>query len=157
MRNKSEVSYQFKINMDGIDDEDIKEEIKKEVGDFLIEETLKQVGEGKSPIKGGTYNKKLKKEYAKEKGLNLANMELDGDLLDALTYEITTNGVKIVIRGDQAIKAYAHHTSYRGHPFIKDRESYKREFIPNKNQEYKKDILDEIENIVEEYKENGED
>jgi hypothetical protein len=150
-RNKSEVSYDFKIDFGDIENEKIREQIKKEVGDFLIEETLKQVGEGKTPISGGTYNKKLTSKYAKEKGTNLSNMELDGDLLDALTYEITSNGVKIIISGDQAIKAFAHHTSYRGHPTIKDREKYKREFIPNKDQSYKKDILKEVEAIVEGY------
>jgi len=167
-RNKSEVSYKFKINFKDADNSnrDIKDSstktmVKKAVGDYLVEETLKRVGEGKTGISKGKYNKTLTKDYKKEKGKisssKISNMELHGNMLDQLKSEPYRDGVEIAIKGDEAPKAFAHHTSYRGHKFIKDRNTYKREFIPNKDQKYMAKIVKEVDAIVESFREDSGD
>ena len=74
--------------------------VKKEIGDFVVEEILIAVSKGQSPVIGEKRNfKKLKPDYAKaEKGGDRnPDLELLGDMLDSLTFKNTTKGIEVGI------------------------------------------------------------
>jgi hypothetical protein len=126
------------------------------VEEFVRDEVLKTVGEGRSPVAGGSWKRGLSPGYKKRKGeessADYANLELHGDLLDALEVVSTRGGrLSLQVEGDQAPKAYGHNTGYEGHPTIKN--GPKREFIPKKGQTFKKDIWRGIKRILSDYEE----
>lgn len=148
MIKKTETSFE-------IDLEDLLEDVPKsdrkkalrDVGEFLVEQVLDYIGQGKSPVSGVGDFKKLNKAYAeKEKaGDRLANLDLNGSMLDALTFKVSGNKVIVgIFDEDQAIKSYNHN---------KGDTLPKRQFIPEKGQILKKDIRDNVDMIVEEYME----
>lgn len=141
--NKKEVSkyLYFKIPKEVSDQED---EIKEEIGDYLRAAILDNVGEGVSPVTGGAF-KKLNSKYAKDekKGDTTPNLDLNGDMLDSLEYEPTDRGLKIgIFDEDQAIKAFNHNVGDT---------LPKRQFIPGPDQNFKKDIMKEINAIIKEF------
>jgi hypothetical protein len=117
------------------------DEIKKEVGDFILVSVLDYVGDGKSPVSGRAF-KQLSKEYAEEEkgGRRLANLELDGDMLRSLTYEVTNSGIEFgIFDSTQAPKAFNHN---EGDTLPK------RQFIPEDKQKFVGDIEKGIREIV---------
>jgi hypothetical protein len=122
-----------------------KRKIKEEVGEYLKEQILLSVGESKSPIVGEKFPA-LSKSYKKFKEDNnrpgTANLEFNGDMLDALDYELTEDGVKIGIYGSEAPKADGHNN------FSGDSEIPQRRFLPEKGQKFKADIDREINRII---------
>jgi hypothetical protein len=126
-------------------------EVKKEVGDFVKDEILRSLSVGESPVEGETF-KKLDKEYADEhKGGNRTpNLELDGDLLDALTYKPTDSGLEIgIFKSSELGKADGHNKWQRAN----NNRIPKRRFIPRDSQKFDKSIRSGIKDIVDEYKE----
>jgi hypothetical protein len=127
---------------------DQQEDAKAEVMDFLKEQMLSDIGEAKSPVTGRAF-RKLSKDYAEykegESSSVIPNMELTGEMLDALEVE-DRGGSKIEIgwfEEDQAAKAF-NHTTGDTVP--------KRPLIPTPSQEFRPGILEEIENILGEYR-----
>ncbi len=132
-----------------------KNRIKNDVGDYLIESIVSVVGKAKSPVSGGDWEKQLSPEYKKKKaseGLpGIANLELEGDLLDALTYESTDEGIEIGWFGDQAAKADGHN-NFSGKSSLPRRQALPdvdQEFIPAIQKEIEKIIADAIADGVE--------
>ena len=126
--------------------------VKKEIGDFVINETLRDLEGGKSPVKDAPYFKRLNKAYAKEEkgGNTTPNLELDGDMLDAFKSKNTKAGIEIGIFGSkQAIKADGHNTGFEGHPTLAGK-GLKRQFIPTTDGKYKQRIEREIKQIIKE-------
>lgn len=121
--------------------------VKKEIGDFIINEILLSVSNGKSPVAG--FNKPFKKlnsKYAKEhKGNNrTANLELEGDMLDAL---ISKNkaGDKIEI----GIFAKKQQGKADGHNNLSGESNLPtRRFIPDENENFKRFINNGINQII---------
>lgn len=153
MITKNEVSALFQIDLP--DDLSKKEqrEIKKEIGEYLLVSILDYVGSGKSPVSGQGSFKKLNKEYAKDQkgGDTLPNLDLFGDMLDSLKFKVTDKGIEYGIYDKkEAIKAYAHNTGFEGHPYLES-ESLKRQFIPNKGQKLKREIVSGINEIIEDF------
>jgi hypothetical protein len=116
-----------------------------DVGEFLVESVLDYLGQGKSPVSGVRSFKQLNKSYAeKEKeGDRLPNLDLHGDMLNALTFKV--KGSKVIIGifdEDQAIKSYNHNVGDT---------LPKRQFIPDESQTFKPDIMRNVEKILEEY------
>jgi phage gpG-like protein len=128
---------------------EIRNEVLEDAGEAVIEGILTYVGEGKSPVKKGKYKRKLSPEYAKEKGSSVSNMELTGDMLDALGIEIKGNTLEVgFFDEEEAAKAAGHHsgnTPWRGY---RKSNLPVREFIPRGNQDFKKEITDAINEIV---------
>lgn len=123
-----------------------------EIADYLKEQILSSVGEAKSPITGKEFPA-LDKDYSKKKsaegGTPIANLEEHGDMLDAL--EVTTAaGGKIVIQieGEEAEKADGHcKLTGRKNPFLKK----KRRFIPGPDEEFSREIMDGVNEIIDRY------
>lgn len=129
-----------------------KREVKKEIGDFIVNETLRFVETGNSPVGGVGKFKKLNKKYADEQkgGNRTPNLELLGDMLDSLTYKQRKDGIEIgIFEAKQAGKAEGHNTGFEGHPTLSGK-GLKRQFIPNEDQKYKQRIERGIKRIIKE-------
>jgi hypothetical protein len=123
-----------------------KTQIKRDVGDYLVEQITKSAGRAQSPVAGESWKQTLSPEYKKKKkaeGLpTKANMEESGDLLDSLTFEETGNGIELGWFGDQAGKADGHN-NLSGKSDLPQRRT-----LPDVGQEFVSSIQSEIEKIV---------
>lgn len=128
-----------------------KREALNEIGEYLIEQTLSNIGESKSPVKGESIpalTSKIYKDYKRgEVGNTKANMELNGDMLDSVDFEIVDTGkIKIGVFGDSAPKADGHNN------FSGDSRLPKRRIFPDEGQSYKSYIESEIKKIIADHK-----
>jgi hypothetical protein len=156
MSSVTEVSKVIKLDLSGIPSDKVTA-AKKEVGDYLIEEILRYVGDGKSPVEGERW-KKLTKEYADEfKGGNTTpTMQLYGDLLDSLkTEDAGEDKIKIGHFKDegQAPKADGHNQlSIEAKLWAQKKDFPKRRYIPDNGQKFKSAIESGIEDILSGYR-----
>lgn len=122
-------------------------DVKQQVGEFIVESILSSVASQKSPVKGeswpslerGPYRDKKKSEA----GNTEANMELTGDMLDALTFRNTKEGVEVGFFNKQAWKADGHN-KFSG----KQNHTPKRRFLPGEGQQFVNEITNEINKII---------
>lgn len=128
-----------------------KRKVKREIGDFIVNETLRFVEQGNSPVGGVGKFKRLSKKYADEQkgGSRNPNLELMGDMLDALTFKQRADGLEIGVFGKEASKAEGHNTGFAGHPTL-DGKAPKRQFIPSEGEGYKPRIERGIKQIINE-------
>ncbi len=127
--------------------------VKKEVGDFLVNEILLHVGGGESPVRGEGAFKTLDGDYAKaEKGGNTTpNLDLEGDMLDALGYKVTGEGLEIgILDENQWGKADGHNKFGRKN----NNKIPKRRFIPTKSGNFTKEIMSGVRQIIKENSKN---
>lgn len=126
----------------------------KEIAEYVRDELLQYYGDGESPVSRGKWKSKLSSEYAKLKeeisGVDFANMELYGDMLDSLEYKITGNKIQIGwFGGEEGAKAYGHQTGYDGHPTIK--KGPVRQLLPNEGERLRPDIREGMKQIAKEF------
>lgn len=149
---KSEVSYLLDVDLpEGLTKSE-RDELLAEIGDYTVTSMLDYIGEGKSPVDGRSF-KKLSEKYAdREKGgSRVSNLELDGDMLDALEFEISKGKLKVgIFDEDQAIKAYGHQTGFEGHPWLEGKAPARR-ILPEKGEEFVGRIKSGIDDIIEEF------
>lgn len=122
----------------------------RDVAEFVKTEVLAYVAESKSPVAGGSFKKSLSKEYKKRKqeqgGSSVADLELDGDLLNALEVTVKSGRkLSLQIVGEEAPKADGHN-NHSGRSELPE-----RIFIPKKEQTFKRDIVQGVKRILEEY------
>lgn len=156
MSSVTEVSKLIKLDLSRIPTSSI-DAAKKEVGDYLIEEILRHVGDGKSPVTGESWAK-LSKDYADEfKGGNTTpTMQLYGDLLDSLRIEpLAGNELKIGHFGGEAPKADGHNQhSVEAKIWAITKDFPKRRYIPEDGQKFKPNIESGITEILNGYRES---
>ena len=103
----------------------------------MVDKMLDSLGGGNSPVKGESF-KRLDKDYARrEKGGNRTpNLNLDGDLWDAITSEADGNNLIIGVDADEEGKSEGHNQLIKGekHPLPK------RRFIPSDSQKFKSPV-----------------
>lgn len=135
-----------------------RDEALEEIGEYLLQSILSNVGGGKSPVQGGKYKKSLSKEYKKVKakisGSKIANMELYGDMLDELDYKIDPIGMKVEIgflegSDEKQIAKADNHNKFS--PESKKTKLPTRQFIPKSNQRFKKNIMKQAFEIASKY------
>ena len=149
-----------------------KTKVKKEVADFLYNEVLRYVGNGKSPVAGENTNFKiLNKAYAdrEKQGNRKPNLQLEGDLLrvdlrsEALVeadvirighYNVSTadtEGEKADGHNQHTAKAqaWALPTPKKDGKLGKSRP--RRRYIPSEGQVFRDDIMDGVKNIISRY------
>jgi hypothetical protein len=147
MITKEETSFIYDIpDLDKVP-KSLRSELVNEVGDYLVQSILDYVGEAKSPVSGGKYKSKLNPNYAKamKGGDTLANLDLNGDMLNALTFKADISSGKITVGifdEEQAIKSYNHN---------KGDTLPKRQFIPEEDQKLKSEIIRGVNRIISEY------
>lgn len=147
-----EVSYEFFLPEDLLDSlSDLSNKDRKrlidEVADYLRDSVLDYVGEAKTPVAKGKYASKLSKDYAdaQKSGDRLANLDLYGDMLNALEVipDYEAGKVTIGIFDDsQTAKAYNHNVGDT---------LPKRQFIPDEGQNFKPEIIRGVKRIIEDY------
>ena len=123
-----------------------KARIQEEVGQYLVEQTLVNMAEKKSPVQGVGNFKSLSKEYKKRKleevGSGEANLEFDGIMKDETDFEPTDNGLAIGVFGERAGAA-------DGHNNLSGKSQLPlRQFLPDVGQTYKKPIAKEVDRII---------
>jgi len=136
---------------------------RQEIMDFVLDSVLEDIGDGKSPVKGGAWRRQLTPEYRKgakreNSSVTFANLELFGDLLDALKVKKAKGDkLSLEVSGAQAGKAEGNNRgTYEKSRPIKGGK-FKREFIPKANQTFKDEIWDGIEAIVQRHAEDEDD
>jgi hypothetical protein len=130
-------------------------EARELIKDFVKEEVLVSIGSSKSPVSKGRWKRKLSKQYLirkkKEGGSSVADLELSGDMLDALDVVNKKGGrLSLQVVGPEAGKADGNN---RGTYGKKSPGPAKREFIPKKNQTFTKAIWNGIDKIAKRVKE----
>ncbi len=136
--------------------DDNKKQAQREISDFILDAVLDIVGGAKSPVKGEGWKQSLSTEYKEFKktqsSSSKANMELKGDMLDALkSHPGKGSNVVLEIKGKQAEKADGHN-KLTG----RSNKNPKRRFIPGKGQEFKDSINSGIRAILREFAEEDE-
>ncbi len=126
----------------------LKEQIKSDVGDYLVESVLKNLSSGKGSVDGEDWPA-LSPKYKEKKiadGLpGIANMEFEGDMLDALEYKNTDDGIELGFFGKQAWKADGHlHFSSESDKAT----APQRRFLPGEGEEFVSNIQKGAEAIV---------
>lgn len=128
-----------------------------EIGEFVIDEILRDLSQGKSPVSGKNF-KKLNKLYADDQkgGDTTPNLELEGDMLSELTWKPAKGGIEIGFfdDNDETAKAYGHNTGMKGHKTLSGKVP-QRQFIPRSSETFKGSIEKGIKNIIKEYKPKG--
>ena len=124
-------------------------EVLDQIGELLVEQILDFVGGAKSPVSGNAFPK-LSLEYAKRKreeaGNTLANLDVTGDMLEALDYRIQGDKIEIGVFGDQAPKADGH-CNISG-----DSSLPRRRFIPTEGETFDRAIRDLVKQTVNTYR-----
>jgi len=124
---------------------DKQQQIKRDVGEFIVEQINLAVTSETSPVTGESFQP-LSKEYEKFKRSegrgSDANLLFSGNMLNALDAKNTAEGIKIGVFGKDAPKA-------DGHNNLSGRSKLPtRQFIPDKGEKFDPIITNEIEAIV---------
>ena len=106
------VKYTFDpFELVGVEPKKGKTKAAQEIAQYIRESILSDVGEARSPITGQKFTK-LNKDYAKHKsgegGTPIANLELEGKMLDALKVRASRGKITVEISGKQGDKADGH-------------------------------------------------
>lgn len=144
---KSEISSELDLFSDAPTlSREAKARVKREIGDYLVEQINNYLSESKSPVSGETIPGLKSKEYRKKKiaeGLpGSANLEFTGSLRDSIDYRVTADGIKIGVFGKDAPKADGHNN------FSGDSKLPRRRFLPTEGQSFKSEIQKEAERII---------
>jgi hypothetical protein len=119
---------------------EIRDEILREVGDYLKVSILDYIGDSKSPVSGGKFKASLSPAYAEREGKDRANLDLTGSMLDSLDFEVDGTTLRIgIFDSSQTPKAYNHNVGDT---------LPQRQFIPLEGQTFKRDIMGEIDAII---------
>lgn len=136
--------------------EELKNNAKSEVADYLQNEILRNINASTSPVQGEGRFKRLESDYAvREKGGNrLSNLEKDGDLLDSFKVKIAKGSfLEAGHEGNQVPKADGHNQlSTRARKWAANIAFPKRRYIPDGNQKFIPKITNEITKILGEFK-----
>ena len=125
----------------------VKDAIIEEAGEVIVAEILASLGEARSPVSGESFprlSKKYREFKMREGGSGSPDLELYGDLKDALTWKPTENGLEVGFFGGQADKA-------DGHNKLSGRENFtpQRRFLPAEGQNFKRHIVRQVEDIID--------
>lgn len=125
----------------------VADKIKDEVGQYIVEQVLKTVAQAKSPVAGEKWPKlsaKYKKIKLREGASEEANLQLYGDMMDALDFQSTDDGIEVgFIDTDEAWKADGH-LKFSG----EENNTPRRRFLPGDGEEFKGDIQKGIDRII---------
>ncbi len=117
-----------------------------EAASFLREAVIESMDSQNSPVAGHGAFRKLSKDYAAKKrkmgGAPVPDLELSGDLKQAIKVFATGNRLTIEVTGDQGGKADGHcnHSGASELPL--------RRFIPDSDETFKRPILQGLARII---------
>lgn len=130
---------------------------KKAVGDFLVNQVLRDIERGFSPVEGEGQFDKLTKKYAdaEKGGRRTANLQLEGDLKEATRFKNIKDGIEFGnFLVSQEGKADGHNQlSAKARAWARKKDFPKRRYIPSSKQKFRAGIELEIESIVKGFEE----
>jgi len=133
-----------------------KQNAKQEVASYLENQILRDVNNGVSPVKGEGRFARLETDYAKEEkgGNRLSNLENEGDLLNDFKVALgTTSFLSVGHRGREVPKSDGHNQlSGKAKSWAIDSGMPKRRYIPDSNQKFTNNIVNEIRDIIGDFK-----
>ena len=142
------VQKTINLDLDGIP-EDRRSAAQKEVGEYLVNETIRYMEEGRSPVAGEPAWPELNKDYAnaEHNGDRTPTLNLTGRMRDALQFRTTEDGVKVgIFHKSQQPKADGHNN------FSGDSALPRRRFVPSSRQNYEPQIMANVFRILDAYK-----
>lgn len=141
----SKFFYTLKPDLEGLKKSE-REELLREIGDYLKVAILDLVGDSVSPVSGAP-------DFRNKKNGEASILDDEGDLLDSLDFKINRSATAIDIgffEKLQAAKAYGHATRMEGHPWLEDKVP-RRQIIPLEEQNFKREISSGINDIIQEW------
>lgn len=112
---------------------------------------LEYIGEGASPASGGKWTRSLTPAYAEQKAqdssADFANLERTGAFLDSLTVEVV--GSELVV--DVGEEFYGRAEGFLTGQYGESSRIRPRQFVPQGDGSFKRDILREIKSTLKEY------
>jgi len=131
-----------------------KDIIKNDVGEMLVDLILESCSEQRTPVSGGKWKANLSPEYKKIKekiAPGVPNLELTGKMLDALKFKKYRDGVEVGLFKDAGVtnllKSQNHN---KWNSTAHKSKTPERQFIPRKDQKFKKEILTELKTLAKE-------
>jgi hypothetical protein len=156
MSNVTQVIKSITLDMTDIP-RDRRKDAKRDASDFLKNEILRRVQDGRSPVQGEGRFKRLEKDYAKDQkgGVRTANLQLEGDLLDSLKdHSRASDRIDMGHKGKEAPKADGHNQlSGEAKAWASKKNYPKRRYIPDDKQNFTSSIRKGIDRILDEYRE----
>ena len=122
---------------------------KQEVGEYLVNETIRYMEEGRSPVAGEAPWPKLDKVYATEEhnGDRTPTLNATGRLRESLQFRSTDDGVEIgIFHKSQQAKADGHN-NFSGKSHLPQ-----RRFVPSSRQNYRSEIMANVDRILTAYR-----
>lgn len=126
------------------------------VGNWLLETSLSEIGAGRSPVAGGPWKKSLTPEYREKKkdesSVTVANLELTGEMLDALGVDHSGSQLFYGVEGDRALvgKAEGNNIGTYGREGSGD-DSKARRFVPLEGETFTPKIIAGMREILEDF------
>jgi len=154
MAKYDKVTYKLSIEELELIPRRLRAEAKKEIGSYIKEEIISKVQSGSSPVSGENF-KQLSKKYADrmKSGDRNPNLTLFENLLPAIESKNRSgNDIEIgIYKASETGKADGHNK----HHDTSEEKLSKRRFIPVEGQNFKKDIINGVKSIVNNYKEEA--
>jgi len=144
----SEIAKEMTLDLSDIP-ESQREQAKRDAGEFVVGEILRFVSSGNSPVANRGKFKRLDGDYAdKAKGGNRTpDLELKGDMLDALEARVTNDGIEVGIFESSQVPKADGHNNFSGESSLPT-----RRFIPTKKEDFKRSIKEGVDDILEGYR-----
>jgi hypothetical protein len=139
----AKITKQIDLNLSQVP-RSMRSRVKSEVGEFILNEIKLSLRNGESPVEGESFAP-LSAKYADEfkGGDRTPDLELTGDMVDALQAKETSSGVEIgIFAGPEVDKADGHND------FSGDSKLPRRRFIPDQDQSFDAFIQSGIDRII---------
>lgn len=146
--NKTASVIDFSDQLEGLS-RDQKSEVLDIIGETLVDQILLSCADETSPIDGNGSFKRLSKKYAEKKlaetGSDDANLDLNGEMLNALEYSVRGDKLELGVFGSDAPKADGHN-NFSGKSKLPT-----RQFLPKEGQEFSSGIQSLIDDTINTY------
>ena len=136
------------LNLENISGENL-QAAKQEVGEYLVNESIRYMEEGRSPVAGEAPWPKLNKEYAAKEhnGDRTPTLNATGRLRESLQFRTTDEGVEVgIFHKSQQAKSDGHNN------FSGKSQLPQRRFVPSGRQNYRSEIMANVDRILNAYR-----
>ena len=149
------VIKKIKLDLSKVSKSD-KKLVKAEVAQYIVDNIVDRVGRQNSPVSKGKFKKNLSPEYKKlkiaAKGSGAADLNLTGSMLENVEARFKGSEMSVGLHQDAGsenmLKAENHNkTTQRS---LKSKVPA-RQFIPKKNEKFKREIMKDIKDIIDSY------
>lgn len=138
---------------------DQRREALEAAADYIKEAMLDYIGGGKSPVSGfgkfPGYTKAYKAAKGESSSASTVNLELSGEMLDALDVRISGNQLLVGVFGDADLLGKAEGNNLGTYGQSSPIAGKVRRFVPVDGESFKRDILQGVRDVLKEF-EDGE-